>query len=167
MATITLKGNPIHTSGTLPAKGTRAPDFKLVRSDLSETGLDRYAGKMKVLNIFPSVDTGTCATSVRKFNADAASLAGTVILNISMDLPFALNRFCGAEGIKNAETLSAFRSSFAKDYGLQMTDGPLAGLCSRAVIVLDADNRVLYTEQVGEIVNEPNYSAALASLNVR
>jgi thiol peroxidase len=167
MATITLKGNSIHTSGTLPAKGSAAPTFKLVAGDLSEAGLDKFAGKMKVLNIFPSIDTGTCATSVRKFNAEAAALPNTVVLNISMDLPFALNRFCGAEGIKNAVTLSAFRSTFGKDYGLVMTDGPLTGLLSRSVITLSADNKVLYTEQVDEIVNEPNYQAALASLNVR
>lgn len=164
MATITLKGNAIHTSGELPGKGTPAPDFKLVRADLTESSLSNYAGKKKVLNIFPSVDTGTCAMSVRQFNAKAAGLPDVVVLNISMDLPFAQSRFCGAEGIKGAETLSAFRSTFATDYGLKLTDGPLAGLCSRAVVVLNEENRVIYTEQVKEIVDEPNYEAALAAL---
>lgn len=164
MATITLKGNPIHTSGDLPKTGSQAPAFKLVKADLSEISLANYSGKKKVLNIFPSVDTGTCATSVRKFNQEAASINNTVVLNISADLPFALARFCGAEGIKNADAASTFRSSFANDYGLKITDGPLAGLCSRAVVVLDEENRVLYTEQVPEIANEPNYAAALSSL---
>lgn len=164
MATVTLKGNPFHTSGTLPAKGSNAPDFKLVKGDLSEVSLAHYAGKRKILNIFPSVDTGTCAMSVRKFNEQGAKLSDTAVLNISADLPFAQARFCGAEGIKNAEALSSFRSSFATDYGLKLTDGPLAGLCSRAVVILDKDNKVLYTEQVGEIAQEPNYEAALAAL---
>jgi thiol peroxidase len=164
MATITLKGNPIHTSGTIPAPGSRAPDFKLVKNDLSEATLDAYRGKKKVLNIFPSIDTPTCATSVRKFNQEAAALPNVAVLNVSVDLPFAQKRFCGTEGIAKAETLSAFRSGFAKDYGLQITDGPLAGLCSRAVVVLDEENRVLHSEQVGEIADEPNYAAALAKL---
>lgn len=164
MAKITLKGNPVNTSGQLPNVGTVAPQFKLVRGDLSEVALENYAGKRKVLNIFPSVDTGTCATSVRTFNKQASDLRNTVVLNISADLPFAQSRFCGAEGIKSVETLSSFRSSFAKDYGLLIQDGPLAGLCSRAVIVLDENNKVLYNEQVSEIVNEPNYAAALQSL---
>ena len=128
MATITLKGNPVHTAGQLPAVGTIATDFKLVRNNLSEVSLSDFSGKNKILNIFPSVDTGTCATSVRKFNQEAASLKNTVVLNISADLPFAQARFCGAEGIQNCETLSSFRSSFGKDYGLQMTDSALAGL---------------------------------------
>ncbi|MGZ3768571.1 MAG: thiol peroxidase [Bdellovibrio sp.] len=164
MATITLKGNTIHTSGNLPAIGAQAPDFKLVRTDLSEVTLESYTGKRKVLNIFPSIDTGTCATSVRKFNQEAAGLPNTIIINISADLPFAQGRFCGAEGIKNAEAASTFRSSFVKDYGLQIVDGPLAGLCSRAVVVLDEKNRVIYTEQVGEIAQEPNYEKAIQSL---
>lgn len=163
MATITLKGNPVHTSGELPAVGKVAPDFKLVKNDLSEVSLQNYAGKFKVLNIFPSVDTGTCAASVRKFNQEAARFDNAVVLNISADLPFAQARFCGAEGIKNCETLSAFRSQFGQEWGLKMTDSPLAGLLSRAVIVLSPDNKVLYTEQVNEIVNEPNYASALAS----
>lgn len=167
MANITLKGNSIHTSGQLPVVGSKAPGFKLVKMDLSEAELSAYAGKRKVLNIFPSVDTGTCATSVRKFNERAAGLPNTVVLNISADLPFAQSRFCGAEGIKNAETLSTFRSPFADAYGLKITDGPLAGLCSRAVVVLDESDKVLYVEQVGEIANEPNYEAAAQALNVR
>ena len=164
MANITLKGNPVHTSGTLPEKSSIAKDFKLVKADLSEVSLQNYAGKKKVLNIFPSIDTGTCAASVRRFNQEAAQLSNTVVLNISADLPFAQTRFCGAEGIKNCETLSAFRSQFGKDYGIVMLDSPLAGLLSRCVIVLSEDNKVLYTEQVSDIVNEPNYSAALLAL---
>ncbi len=164
MANITLKGKPAHTSGELPKKGASAPNFKLVRADLSEVTLGTYDGKRKVLNVFPSIDTGTCATSVRKFNKDAGDLKNTAVLNISADLPFAQTRFCGAEGIKTSETLSCFRSTFATDFGLLMKDGPLTGLCSRAVIVLDENNKVLYTEQVGDIVDEPNYSAALAAL---
>lgn len=165
MANITLKGNPVHTSGNLPEKSTEAKNFKLVRSDLSEVSLENYAGKRKVLNIFPSIDTGTCAASVRRFNQDAAQLKNTIVLNISADLPFAQNRFCGAEGIKNCETLSSFRSPFGKDYGLEMIDSPLAGLLSRAVIVLSEENKVLYTEQVPEITQEPNYAQALAAIS--
>lgn len=164
MASITLKGNPVNTSGTLPEAGSTAKDFKFVRNDLSEVSLNSFAGKKKVLNIFPSVDTGTCAASVRRFNQEASNLDNTVVLNISADLPFAQARFCGAEGIKNCETVSTFRSSFGKDWGVQITDSPLAGLLSRAVVTLSADNKVLYVEQVSEIVNEPNYEAALASL---
>ena len=164
MANITFKGNPAHTSGELPKVGAKAPGFKLVKTDLSEASLETYAGKNKVLNIFPSVDTGVCATSVRKFNVEAAKTPNTVVLNISMDLPFAQKRFCGAEGITNAESLSAFRSSFGKDYGLLMSDTPLMGLCSRAVVVLSADDKVLYTEQVAEIGTEPNYEAALKTV---
>ena len=164
MAQITLKGNPVETSGTLPSVGSTSPGFKLVRTDLSEVTLENYTGKKKVLNIFPSIDTATCAMSVRHFNKDAASLPNVAVLNISADLPFAQKRFCGAEGIENAEALSTFRSKFSTDFGLQMTSGPLAGLCSRAVIVLDEKNKVLYTEQVPDIVNEPNYEAALKAL---
>ena len=164
MANITLKGNPIHTSGTLPSLSAKAPDFKLVRTDLSETGLSNFQGKKKILNIFPSVDTGTCAASVRKFNKEASSHPKIVILNISADLPFAQKRFCGTEGIESADILSSFRSTFAKDYGLQIVDGPLAGLCSRAVLVLDEENRVIYSQQVSEIADEPNYDAALKAI---
>lgn len=164
MASITLKGNPVNTSGQLPNKGVVAQDFKLVKNDLSEVSLQSFVGKKKILNIFPSIDTGTCAASVRKFNQEAASLPNTVVLNISADLPFAQARFCGAEGIKNCETVSSFRSSFGNDWGLQIVDSPLAGLLSRAVVTLSEDNKVLYVEQVSEIVNEPNYEAALASV---
>ncbi|KHD89499.1 MAG: peroxidase [Bdellovibrio sp. ArHS] len=164
MANITLKGNPVKTSGELPTKGSTVKDFKLVKNDLSEVSLAHFAGKKKVLNIFPSVDTGTCAASVRKFNQEAAKLNNTIVLNISADLPFAQARFCGAEGIKNCETVSSFRSGFGKEWGLQIEDSPLAGLLSRAVVVLSEDNKVLHAEQVSEIVNEPNYEAALAAV---
>ncbi|MHC5011482.1 MAG: thiol peroxidase [Planctomycetota bacterium] len=165
MATITLKGNPFQTSGTLPAVGSTAPDFDLVRQDLSAANLATFAGLKKVLNVFPSVDTPVCAVSLKTFNEKAASVAGVVVLNVSADLPFAFKRFCGAEGIEGAETLSTFRSAFAKDYGLEIVDGPLAGLCSRAVLVLDEDDKVVYTEQVPEIGQEPNYDAALGALS--
>jgi thiol peroxidase len=164
MANIKFKGNPAQTSGNLPANGSTAPSFELVKNDLSTATLDAYAGKNKVLNIFPSVDTGVCAASVRKFNVEASKLPNTVVLNISQDLPFAQKRFCAAEGISNVETLSAFRSKFADDYGLRLKDTPLAGLCSRAVVILSPDNKVLYTEQVADITSEPNYEAAIKSL---
>lgn len=164
MASITLQGNPVNTSGQLPDHGSAAKDFKLVRNNLSEVTLQSFAGKKKVLNIFPSIDTGTCAASVRKFNQEAAKLQDTVVLNISADLPFAQARFCGAEGIKNCETLSSFRSDFGKQWGLEISDSPLMGLLARAVVTLDENNKVLYSEQVSEIVNEPNYEAAIASL---
>ncbi|MBI2520851.1 MAG: thiol peroxidase [Bdellovibrio sp.] len=164
MANITLKGNKVSTLGNLPAIGSIAPDFKLTKSDLSDVSLSTYKGKRKVLNVFPSVDTPTCASSVRKFNVEAASLPNTVVLCISADLPFALKRFCGAEGITNCEPLSTFRSTFAKDYKLQITDSVLSGLCSRAVIVLDENNKVLYTEQVPEISQEPDYNKAVQTL---
>lgn len=165
MAKITLKGNPINTAGTVPQRGSLAPGFRLVKTDLGETTLDAYQGKRKVLNIFPSVDTPTCALSVRQFNQRAASLNNTVVLNISADLPFAQKRFCGVEGIQNAEALSSFRSAFAKEWGLEIIDGPLKGLCSRCVVVLDEKNKVLYSEQVAEIASEPNYDAAIESLS--
>jgi thiol peroxidase len=165
MATISLGGNPVHTIGQLPHKGSPAPDFQLTKADLSTTTLADYAGKKVILNIFPSIDTPTCATSVRTFNQRAAGLENTVVLCISRDLPFAQKRFCGAEGIANVETLSDFRDgSFGKAYGLELTDGKLAGLHSRAVVVVDARGNVAYTEQVPEIADEPNYEAALASL---
>ena len=165
MANITLGGNPIHTSGTLPAVGSKAPNFFLVANDLSSVSLADYAGSRLVLNIFPSVDTGTCATSVRAFNEKASALENTKILCISRDLPFAQKRFCGAEGIDNAVILSDFKKgSFGQDYGLEITDGPLAGLHSRAIIVIDENGSVVYTEQVGEIADEPNYDNALAVL---
>lgn len=164
MAQITFKGNPIHTSGELPAQGSAAPDFTLVKQDLSETVLSDYKGKRLVLNIFPSIDTGVCAISVRKFNEKAAALKNTVVLCVSLDLPFAQSRFCGAEGIKNVVTASAFRSAFGDHYGVTIADGPLAGLLSRAVVVINEKGKVIYTEQVPEIAQEPNYDAALAAL---
>lgn len=164
MASITFKGNPVQTSGELPAVGTQAPSFDLVGQDLSSASLATYAGKKKVLNVFPSLDTPVCAMSVRAFNEKAAALDGVVVLNISADLPFAASRFCAAEGIDGAETLSTFRSAFADAYGLAMTDGPLAGLCARAVLVLDASDQVVYAQLVDEITKEPDYDAALAAL---
>ena len=165
MASITLKGSPVETSGQLPAVGTKAPDFTLVKCDLSETNLGAYAGKKIVLNIFPSVDTSVCATAVRRFNTEAAKRPDTVVLCISADLPFAQERFCGAEGLKNVITLSTFRNQdFGNDYGVVMTSGPLKGLMSRGVIVIGSDGIVKYTEQVPEIAQEPDYDAALAVL---
>ncbi len=165
MAEITLKGSPIHTLGKLPAKGTKAPEFTLVKNDLSEVKLSNYKGKKVVLNIFPSLDTPTCAASVRHFNAEASNLDNTVVLCISKDLPFAQARFCGSEGLDNVETLSGFRDeNFAKSYQAEIADGPLAGLESRAVVVIDEKGMVIYTEQVPEIVDEPDYEAALAVL---
>jgi len=165
MATITLGGNPVHTNGELPKTYTKAPDFKLVKNDLSVASLADFAGKKLVLNIFPSVDTGTCAASVRKFNEKASGLQNTTVLCISRDLPFAQKRFCGAEGLENVVNLSDFKDgSFGKDYGLELTDGPLAGLNSRVVIVIDENGEIVYTEQVAEIADEPNYEAALAAL---
>lgn len=165
MANITLKGNAISTSGNLPEVGSKASNFSLVKGDLSKVSLDNYKGHRVVLNIFPSLDTGTCATSVRKFNEKATGLNNTKVLCISRDLPFAQNRFCGAEGIKNVETLSDFdNGQFGKDYGLQITNGPLAGLHSRAVVVLDEEGKVIYNQQVPEIVDEPDYDSALKAL---
>ena len=163
MATITFKGSPTHTSGDLPKVGSKAPDFKLVKQDLSEVSLASFRGKKKILSIFPSIDTSVCATSVRHFNEKASKMPGVAMLNVSADLPFAAKRFCGAEGLTGVETLSTFRGSFANDYGVRLTDGPLAGLCARAVVVLDADDKVLHTEMVSEIAQEPNYVAALAA----
>ncbi|HAH22677.1 MAG TPA: thiol peroxidase [Prolixibacteraceae bacterium] len=165
MATITLKGNAIQTLGELPAKGTKAPDFELVKNDLSKVSLKDFAGKRLVLNIFPSLDTGTCAASVRRFNKEAAELKNTQVLCISRDLPFAQARFCGTEGITNAITLSDFAThQFGKDYKVEITTGPMAHLLSRAVVVLDENHQVIYTQQVPEIVDEPNYEPALAVL---
>ncbi|WP_026976186.1 thiol peroxidase [Flavobacterium tegetincola] len=165
MASITLGGNPIHTNGDLPQKGSKAADFSLVKVDLSTATLADFAGKKLVLNIFPSIDTGTCAQSVRTFNESASKLDNTTVLCISRDLPFAQKRFCGAEGLENVVNLSDFNTgAFGKNYGLEMTDGPLAGLHSRVVIVLDENGTVLYAEQVSEIAAEPNYEAALAVL---
>lgn len=165
MATITLEGNEIHTIGELPAVGSEAPTFTLTNAELGESSLSDYTGKNVILNIFPSIDTGVCAESTRRFNAAAASMDNTVVLCISADLPFALSRFCGAEGLSNVITLSTFRSpAFSEDYGVRITDGPIAGLNARAVVVIDADGQVKYTEQVPEIAQEPDYDAALNSL---
>lgn len=164
MADITFKGNLVHTRAELPEVGSTAPDFELTGADLSQVKLTDFAGSKLVLNIFPSVDTGICATSVRTFNELAANLADTKVLCVSKDLPFALNRFCGAEGIANVSVASDFRTSFGDAYGVTMTDGPLAGLLSRAIIVLDQQGRVVYTQQVPEITTEPDYEAALAAL---
>jgi thiol peroxidase len=165
MSSITLGGNPVNTSGELPKIGTQLADFKLVKNDLSIATLADFSGKKVVFNIFPSIDTGTCAASVRKFNETAANLTNTVVLCVSRDLPFAQKRFCGAEGIENVENLSDFKDgSFGKTNGLEIIDGVLAGLHSRAVIVIDEKGKILHTEQVNEIADEPNYEAALAVL---
>lgn len=164
MSTITFKGNPIHTVGALPATGGHAPEFKLVKQDLSEAILSNLPSKKKVLNIVPSLDTGTCALSAKTFYNKLANRDDVILLNISMDLPFAQGRFCKTEGLTNAETLSAFRSDFADVYGVKISEGPLKGLCSRAVILLDENNNVIYTEQVSEITHEPNYDKLLEHL---
>jgi len=164
MSSITLKGNEVNTLGKLPEVGFTIKDFALVDSGLNVKTLESYEGKKKVFNIFPSIDTPTCASSARKFNEEANQLENTVVINVSKDLPFALTRFCAAEGLNNVETLSDFRGTFGDDYEVMITDSPMKGLLSRAVIVTDADNKVVYTEQVSEIANEPNYSAALNAL---
>jgi thiol peroxidase len=165
MAKVTLKGNPIHTNGDLPKPGSTAPDFKLTANDLKDLSLADFAGKRKVLNIVPSLDTEVCATSTRKFNEKAGSLPDTVVLIVSADLPFASKRFCVAEGLKNVVPLSLLRDKkFAQDYGVLLVDGPMAGLCGRAVVVLDAANKVIHSQLVPEIVQEPDYDAALAAL---
>ena len=164
MATVTLKGNPIHTNGDLPQKGAQAPDFKLTTGELKDVSLADYKGKKKILNIVPSLDTPTCATSTRKFNETGGKLSNTVVLVISADLPFAMKRFCTTEGLANVVSLSMIRGkAFAKDYGVLLQDGPLAGLTARAVVVLDANDKVVYRELVPEIGQEPNYDAALAA----
>ena len=164
MADITFQGNPITTVGNLPEKGAQAPAFTLVGTDLSDVELKNFAGKQLVINIFPSIDTGVCQASVRAFNEKAGGRDNTVVLNVSKDLPFAQERFCAAEGIDNVVSASAFRSSFGEDYGVTMTAGPLEGLLSRAVVVVDAEGSVVYTEQVPEIGQEPDYEAALGAL---
>ncbi len=164
MATVTLGGNPISTAGDLPAVGTKAPDFSLTGGDLADVSLSKYAGKKVILNIFPSIDTAVCATSVRKFNEAAAGLSNTVVLAISRDLPFAQKRFCGAEGIENVVPLSAMKDTeFGKSYGVLMTSGPLTGLFARSVVVVDEKGNVKYKELVPEIKEEPKYDAALAA----
>ncbi|BAU85072.1 thiol peroxidase [Streptomyces laurentii] len=165
MAQVALKGNPVTVDGTLPTPGSEAPAFTLVGEGLADKSLKDFAGKRKVLNIFPSVDTPTCAASVRKFNTEAAELADTVVLCISADLPFAQARFCGAEGLDNVKTLSTLRGrEFHTDYGVAIADGPMAGLTARAVVVLDENDKVLHAELVNEIAEEPNYEAALSAL---
>ena len=165
MATVTLKGNPINTIGILPSSGSSAPDFSLTKNDLSSASLSDYSGKKVVLNIFPSIDTGTCATSVRKFNEQAAGLDNTVVLCISKDLPFAQARFCGAEGIDKVELLSDFKDgNFGKAYNVEFIDGPLQSLHSRAIVVVDENGTVVHSHQVPETVDEPDYDAALNAL---
>ncbi|KPN74856.1 MULTISPECIES: thiol peroxidase [Neisseria] len=164
MAQVTLQGNPVEVGGSFPQKGQSAPDFQLTAGDLSEKTLADFSGKRKILNIFPSVDTGVCAQSVRTFNEKAADLDNTVVLCVSADLPFAQKRFCGAEGIENVAMLSTFRSGFAQDYGVALESSALKGLTARSVVVLDENNQVLHSELVGEIAREPNYEAALAVL---
>ena len=165
MATVTLKGNTIHTLGALPKVGEQAPNFRLAKTDLSNATLEDYKGQKLILNIFHSLDTGTCAASVREFNKAATSLDNTKVLCISKDLPFAMARFCVAEGIENVEMLSDFRDgSFGRDYNLLFVEGPIEGLLSRSIIVLDENGIVTYSEQVAEVVEEPNYDAALAAL---
>lgn len=165
MSTVTLGGNAIRIDGKFPQKGEKAPAFTLVGKDLADVSLASFGSKRKILNIFPSIDTPTCAMSVRHFNKDASSLADTVVLCISADLPFAQARFCGAEGLNNVVTLSAMRGrEFLTNYGVAIAEGPIAGLCARAVVVLDGSNTVLHSELVPEIKNEPDYAAALKAL---
>ncbi len=165
MAQVTLKGNPIHTNGELPAVGAKAPDFTLTTSELKDVTLAEYKGKRKILNIVPSLDTAVCATSTRKFNQAAGSLPNTVVLVVSADLPFAAKRFCTTEGLQNVVTLSLIRGKhFAKDYGVLLQDGPLAGLTARAVVVLDENDKVVYRQLVPEIGQEPDYDAALRAI---
>jgi len=165
MATVSLGGNPVKTSGELPKTGSKAPDFQLTKNDLSIVSLADFAGSQLVLNIFPSVDTGTCAASIRQFNQNASEFENIKVLCISRDLPFAQKRFCGTEGLDNVITLSDFKTgAFGKDYGLELSESVLAGLHSRVVIVIDQNGMIKYTEQVPEIADEPNYDAALASL---
>lgn len=164
MAKITLRGNPINTNGDLPAVGSKAPSFALVGIDLADINSTDFAGKRVVLNIFPSIDTPTCAASVREFNSRAAAMDNAAVLCVSRDLPFAMKRFCGTEGLENVTSASAFRSSFASDYGVKMVDGPLAELTARAVVVLDTDGTVLHQQLVGEIGEAPDVDAALKAL---
>lgn len=165
MANITFKGNPVNISGNLPVEGSKAPDFSLVKSDLQNLSLSEIKGKKLILNIFPSLDTSVCATSVRKFNQLAAGRSNVMVLAISKDLPFAHGRFCSTEGIKNVVTLSGFRdTSFGKAYGVDMIDGPLAGLYARSIVVIDETGKVIYTQLVPEIIMEPDYDAALNSI---
>lgn len=166
MAEIMLKGNPIHTAGNLPEIGSQAPDFSLTKTDLSDVTLSDLKGKRVILNVFPSIDTAVCAMSVRRFNEEVSRLENTEVLCASLDLPFAHNRFCGAEGIEGVSAVSELRTrDFGNDYGLRIVDGPLAGLLSRAVIVIDESGKIIYTEQVPEIAQEPDYQSAVAVLS--
>ena len=167
MANVTLKGNPVSVAGELPSVGSDAPDFQLTKTDLSNVSLANYKGRNVILNIFPSVDTDTCATSVRKFNEHASSLDNTTVLCVSKDLPFAHARFCGAEGIKNVDSVSSLRAEqdFEGNYGVLISDGPLSGLMARAIVVIDGEGKVKHTELVSEIVDEPNYDSAIAALS--
>ncbi|HTO15319.1 MAG TPA: thiol peroxidase [Edaphocola sp.] len=164
MATIKFHGNDAHTIGSLPTIGSTAKDFNLTSTKLEDKTLSDYKGKRVLLNVFPSIDTGVCAASVRNFNEKASQMENTVVVNVSKDLPFAMNRFCAAEGLENVENLSDFRGAFGTDYGVTLTDSALQGLLSRAVVVLDEVGKVVYTEQVSEIGNEPNYDAAINAL---
>ena len=165
MATVTLKGNPVTVAGTVPQPGSAAPDFTLTTNALADVSLAQWAGKRKVLNIVPSLDTPTCQKSTRVFNEKASAMKNAVVLVIAADLPFAMSRFCGAEGLENVETLSTFRGrDFHQKYGVDIADGPLKGLTARAVVVLDEQNKVIHSELVPEIAQEPNYDAALAAL---
>lgn len=166
MATVTLRGNPVEVAGTMPARGSKAPGFSLTNGELKDVGLGDFAGKRKVLNIVPSLDTPTCAVSTRKFNTEAGSLPDTVVLVVSADLPFAAKRFCSVEGLENVVPLSTFRSAgFARDWGVALSSGPMTGLTARAVVVLDKDDTVLHAQLVPEIAEEPDYEAAKAALN--
>ncbi len=165
MATINFKGNPIHTQGEFPQVGAQAPDFQLIKADLSEAKLGDFSGKKIIFNIFPSVDTAVCALQLKTFSQKAAAMEDVVLLFASMDLPFALNRFCAAEGIENAVTTSDFRfHSLAENYGVKMVDGPLSGLYARATLVINEAGKVVYSELVDDVVNEPNYEAAISQL---
>jgi thiol peroxidase len=165
MAKIKLKGNPVQTVGELPALKSKAPDFTLVKADLSEVSLSEFKGKNVILNIFPSLDTATCAMSVRRFNTEAAALEDTVVLCISADLPFAAGRFCTTEGIEDVSTASTFRNAtFGRDYGVEILDSPLAGLLSRSVVVVDKEGTVIYTQQVAETTEEPDYAPVIEAL---
>lgn len=165
MANITLKGNAVQTIGDLPEIGDQLKDFRLINENLEEKTLKDYHGKRIIFNIFPSIDTGICAESARKFNVEAGTLNNAVVINVSKDLPFALGRFCAAEGLNHVESLSDFRGNFGEEYGVMMTDSPMQGLLSRAVIVADENGKVIYTEQVPEIAQEPDYQNALAALS--
>ena len=165
MAKITFKGNPVNTSGNLPSKGTKAPDFSLVKSDLGSLSLSELKGKKVILNIFPSLDTSVCAATVRKFNQMASGIKNVTVLGISKDLPFAHSRFCSTEGITNLITLSGFRDrEFGKAYGIDYIDGPMAGLYARGIVVIDESGTVVYTQQVPEHTHEPDYEAALKAV---